>query len=125
MKELRYLIKDIKNENDLFWFKFLEYINRNKFVLEDMLDNIFTFFNYDCNICVIESTREFENFKSIYKNNVNIDDNLWLLLKRNTLIDVAKKNQLQSLSLSKKLKNNEIVKENYYIHPIITNQSIL
>lgn len=123
MKELTYLVKDIKDSNDLFWFKFLEYINRNKFVVEDTLDTIFEQFNFNCDICVLESTRDFEHFKSIYKNSLEIDENLWMLLKRNTLISVAKKNQLQNVSINKKV-NDTVIKESYYVHPIITNESI-
>lgn len=125
MKELTYLIKDIKNKDELFWFKFLEDINRNKFVLEDMLDNIFNYFKFNCDILVIESSSSFENFKCIFKNNPDSDEQLWTLLKRKVLTDVAKKNQLQSVTLSKKVKDsNEIVEEGYYIHPIKTKENI-
>lgn len=125
MKELTYLIKDIKNKDDLFWFKFLEDINRNKFVLEETLDNIFKYFKFNCDICIIESTSEFEQFKCIFKNNPEIDDQLWTLLKRKLLTDVARKNQLQNVTLSKRVKGTEeVIEEVYYIHPILTKQSV-
>lgn len=125
MKELTYLVKDIKNKDDLFWFRFLEDINRNKFVIEETLDNIFKYFKFNCDICVIESNIDFEQFKCIFKNNPEIDDQLWTLLKRKTLTDVARKNQLQNVTLSKRIKeSNEIVNESYYIHPVIAKQNI-
>lgn len=125
MKELTYLVKDIKDKNDLFWFKFLEDINRNKFVLEEMLSKIFVFFKFNCNVCVVESTIEFEHFKCIYKNNDTIDERVWCLLKTNVLKEVAIKNQLQNATVNKKIVGtDEIISESYYVHPIITKNNI-
>lgn len=125
MKELTYLIKDIKNKDELFWFKFLEDINRNKFVIEDMLDNIFKYFKFNCDILVVESSSTFDNFKCIFKNNHAIDEQLWTLLKRKLLTDAARKNQLQNVKLSKKLTDSdEIIEEDYYIHPIKTKEFV-
>ena len=125
MKELTYLVKDIKDKDELFWFKFLQDINRNKFVLEDTLDTIFRYFKFNCNVCIIESTSEFEKFKCIFKNDSSIDEQLWCLIKRQLLIEVAKKNQLQNVSISKKVNGSEdILKDFYYIQPVITNKSV-
>lgn len=125
MKELTYLVKDIKNKDDLFWFKFLENINRNKFVLEETLDDIFKYFKFNCDICIIESSADFEQFKCIFKNNPAIDEQLWTLLKRKLLVDVAKKNQLQNVKLTKKVKGTEeVIEEPYYIHPILTKERV-
>ena len=123
MKELTYLVKDMKNKNDLFWFKFLEEISRNKFVLEETLSDIFEHFNFNCEISLYKSNKRHEHFKCVYKNDTIIDERYWLLTKRQVLIDVAKKNQLQSVTVRRK-EDNEYIDYNYYIHPIPLEDSI-
>lgn len=125
MKELTYLIKDVKDKDDSFWFKFLEDLNRNKFVLEETLSDIFRYFKFGCDTCIIESTIEFEKFKCIYKSSPNIDDQLWCILKRKVLIEVAKKNQLQNITINKTIGDSkEVLQEFFYILPIFTKESI-
>lgn len=125
MKELTYIVKDIKDKDDLFWFKYLEETNRNKFVVEETLNNIFKHFKFECDVCVIESTSQYKDFKCIYKTNTNIDDKMWVLVKRNLLVEVAKKNQLQNVEVKKKGKEDgEVLKQSYFIHPIPVKEKV-
>lgn len=124
MKELTYLTKEMKNKNDLFWFKYLQELNRNKFVLEETLNNIFTYFNFNCDISVYESNKRYEGFKCVYKSDTEIDEKFWVLTKRQALVEVAKKNQLQTVTLKRKSSNGAAKEETYYIHPIPLEDSV-
>lgn len=124
MKELTYLTKEMKNKNDIFWFKFLQELNRNKFVVEESLNDIFTYFNFNCEISVYQSSKSYANFKCIYKSDSDIDERFWTLKKRETLKEVAKKNQLQAVTIKKKNVDGTTIEYSYHIHPIPLDDSI-